>query len=75
LPDTPLDWARGTLIGMGADRAWSREPDIADWLDRSRLNMARGLEERSEDAQVQRARRRLKENAQPGLEKLARFLG
>jgi len=30
--NTPLDWARGTLIQMGADRTWSKEPDLQAWL-------------------------------------------
>ncbi len=43
LPDVPLDWVRGTLIGMNADRMWAKEPDIAAWLEGTRLNAARGL--------------------------------
>ena len=28
---------------MKAANRWSKEPDIADWLERARLNMLRGL--------------------------------
>jgi hypothetical protein len=70
MPDVPLDWARGTLIGMNADRSWSQEPDIADWLERARLNISRGLKGRSEDPKVQQARKRLKANVLPGLQNL-----
>jgi hypothetical protein len=47
LPDVPLDWVKGTLIGMNAERTWSKEPDIVDWLDRARLNASRGLRQRA----------------------------
>ncbi|MBC7171080.1 MAG: NAD(P)-binding protein, partial [Polyangiaceae bacterium] len=43
LPDTALDWVRGTLISRRADYLWSKEPDIAEWLERARLNASRGL--------------------------------
>ena len=51
-PNIPLDWARGTLIGMEAARRWSKEADLADWLERARLNMFRGLQQRNGDAGV-----------------------
>jgi hypothetical protein len=69
-PDTALDWARGTLIQMRADRAWSREPDIAEWLERSRLNPMRGILARFGDPQVQQAARRFTEAVRPGLARL-----
>jgi hypothetical protein len=70
MPDAPIDWARGMLIGMNADRSWSQEPDIADWLERARLNVSRGLKGRSLDPQVQQARKRLKANVASGLQNL-----
>ncbi len=70
-PDTALDWARGTLIQMRADLAWSREPDISQWLERSRLNPMRGLRARFGDPQVQQASRRFTEAVRPGLARLA----
>jgi hypothetical protein len=73
LPDVPLDWIRGTLIGMNADRVWSKEPDIADWLERVRLNPSRGLRERRDQPQVQQAMKRFAENVRPGLARLAQF--
>jgi hypothetical protein len=75
LPQVPLDWARGTLIGMNADYLWGKEPDIADWLERSRLNISRGLRRRSDDPLVQAASKRFAANARPGVAKLTQFLG
>jgi hypothetical protein len=75
-PDTPLDWARGTLIQMAADRAWSKEPDISEWLERSRLNPMRGLRERlPEDRLAQEASRRFAESVRPGLARLGELVG
>jgi len=73
LPHDPIDWVRGTLIGMNADYLWSKEPDIADWLERSRLNLSRGLRSRMGEPQVHAAAKRYGEYARPGLAKLAQF--
>jgi hypothetical protein len=73
LPDVPLDWLRGTLIGMKADYLWSKEPDIADWLDRARLNASRGLRQRRNEPQVQHANARFLANVRAGLENLERL--
>jgi putative NAD(P)-binding protein len=54
-PNTPADWIAGTLIQWAADREWSRQEDIAAWLDRSRLNASRGLVARASEPRVQEA--------------------
>jgi hypothetical protein len=74
LPQVPLDWVRGTLVGMNADYLWGKEPDIADWLERSRLNISRGLRRRNGDPLVQAASKRFGENARPGVAKLTQLL-
>jgi hypothetical protein len=74
-PDTPLDWARTALIQMRADRVWSMERDVSEWLERSRLNPTRGLRGRSGDPQVQQATQRFAESVRPGLARLSELLG
>ena len=74
LPDVPLDWVRGTLVGMNADYAWSKEPDVSDWLERARLNLSRGLRRHEDEPRVQQARKRLADNMRPALAKLMQFL-
>lgn len=74
LPDVPLDWARGTLIGMTADYLWSREPDISDWLERARLNPTRGVRARRDEPKLQKALKRYVEQARPALERLRQLL-
>ncbi len=74
LPDVPLDWVRGMLIGMTADYLWSKERDVSDWLERARLNPSRGLRQRRDDPQVQQASKRFADNARPALAKLRSLL-
>jgi putative NAD(P)-binding protein len=73
--NTPLDWARATLIQMGADRAWSKEPDLQAWLERSRLNPMRGLRAHAGEERVQRASQKFAANVGPGLNGLAAIVG
>jgi hypothetical protein len=74
-PDTPLDWARGTLVQMGADRLWAKEPDLQAWLDRARLNPMRGLRAHAAEERVQQASRRFAAHVGPGLQRLAAIVG
>jgi hypothetical protein len=74
LPDVPLDWVRGTLIAMSADHAWSRDPAIADWLERARLNPSRGLRARSAEPDVTDAAKRFAVNVRPALENARKLL-
>jgi hypothetical protein len=70
LPDTPLDWLRGTMIQTRADYQWSRQPDIAAWLDRSRLNASRGLLKRAREARVQQGLQRYATHVAAALKKM-----
>jgi hypothetical protein len=74
LPDTALDWLRGTLIGMRADHQWTKQPDIVEWLERSRLNPSRGLRNHFGEPRVQQAWTRFTENVRPGLQRLEQLL-
>jgi hypothetical protein len=74
LPDVPLDWVRGTLIAMAADHAWSRDPAIADWLERARLNPSRGLRTRNAEPEVTDAAKRFAANVRPALENARKLL-
>ena len=74
LPDVPQDWIRGTLGDMSADRLWSQEPDVAAWLEASRLNTARGLRQHRDQPGVREAMQAFAENVRPGLEALTALL-
>jgi hypothetical protein len=73
-PQVPLDWVRGMLVGMRADASWQKEPDIADWLEGTRLNAARGLRERSTDPEFVQTRQRYAASVRPGLARLGEIL-
>jgi len=74
LPDFPLDWVRGTLVGMKADYLWTKDPAIAQWLERARLNPSRGLRQRRNEPRVQQAWPRFVQNVRPGLARLERLM-
>jgi hypothetical protein len=74
LPDTPSDWIRGTLIAMTADHGWARDPSIAEWLERSRLNPSRGVRSRFTEPKVVDASKRFAASVRPALENARRFL-
>lgn len=74
LPDVPLDWVRGMLIGMKAANRWSKEAALSEWLEGARLNPIRGLVQRADRPQVQQAMTRLVLNVRPALERLQQLL-
>ena len=74
-PNVPQDWARGMVISMRAANRWSKESDIADWLERSRLNMLRGLQEHGGELQVQQAFMRFAANVRPAISNLEQLCG
>ena len=49
----------GTVISQRAQLAWSGEPDLVAWMERSRLNAAAGISARTGDPAMQRALTRL----------------
>ncbi len=73
--DAPLDWARTALVQLAADRAWSREADVSEWLDRARLNPMRGLRARLGDPAVRAASRRYAESVGPAIARLTELVG
>jgi len=73
-PNVPRDWLSGMIVGMKAGYLWSKEPDIAEWLERSRLNMLRGLPARAGDPAVQQAFMRFAGNVRPAIANMERLL-
>src|SRR4051794_1178362 len=73
--NTLADWARMNVLGTRALMSFGAEPDIKAWADGVALNPARVPPERSGDAAVQDALRRLAENLPAGLARLAELTG
>ena len=50
MPHTPFDYLRVILAGITTESGWIQAPDLQQWLDRSRLNLLRGLGARDGEA-------------------------
>jgi hypothetical protein len=48
--DTPFDWTRHLLVGMRTELGWQSAPDVTAWVDSSRLNLVKGLNEHPDKA-------------------------
>lgn len=73
-PNTRLDWIRGTLIQMQADRLWTKEADLNEWLGRSRLNPTRDLRLHFGDPAAQGLMSRFMQSVRPGVARLTALL-
>jgi hypothetical protein len=51
-PHTPFDWLRHLMIGMKNELEWGDAPDIATWVEGSRLNLVKGLPEAADGERV-----------------------
>lgn len=71
-PSAAGDWIRTTLIAQQAQAAWSA-PDVFDWLERSRLNAARGIGDHAGDKGLQASVTRFLANMKPAVDNLARL--
>jgi hypothetical protein len=72
--DTALDWIAMSSISQQAQMTWSQEPDLLAWLERSRLDPARGINAHLADSQVQTALARYVANGEKAVERLESFL-
>jgi len=50
--DTPFDWMRHLLTGMRTELEWQDAPDVQAWVESSRLNLMKGLDQSPESAAV-----------------------
>jgi hypothetical protein len=73
-PDTALDWIPVTRIAQRAELAWTADPDVFAWLQRSRLNATAGIVDRLDDPQMKSALARLFANIEPAIAKLGTFM-
>jgi hypothetical protein len=73
-PDAAVDWIAATAISTRAEGVWMGEPDVAAWLERSRLNAARGIGDHLDEPRMQSALKRYGANAEPAVAKLEKLL-
>jgi hypothetical protein len=48
--DTPFDWLRHLLTGMKTELEWRGAPDVTAWVESSRLNLTKGLDQSPDKA-------------------------
>jgi hypothetical protein len=69
-PDAATDWISATRISQRAQNTWLGDADLTAWLDRSRLNAARGLGNHRDDPRMQSALARWFAHAEPAVKNL-----
>jgi hypothetical protein len=72
-PDQAVDWLPNELGQLEALRLWNEQPDVAAWLEASRLNVARGMFAKAAEPRMGEALTRLltySEAATTNLERL-----
>jgi len=72
-PQTPFDWLRHLLTGMRTEMGWQAAPELQEWLEGSRLNLLRGIEEHGDPAEVAELQGRFLAAVFPALDKLDAF--
>jgi hypothetical protein len=73
-PTTAVDWIARIAISQHAQALWDKEPDLAAWMECSRLNAARGIRAHSANPEVRSAIHRLVANVGPATANLDRLL-
>ena len=72
-PHTPFDWVRHILTGMRTELEWQSVPDLPAWLEASRLNLVKGLDQDPDQAAVADLQARFLTALFPALAKLEEF--
>lgn len=67
--DTPFDWLRHLLTGMRIELKWRDAPDVMTWLESSRLNLMKGLDQCPDEAGVAALQGRFLSALFPALER------
>jgi len=68
--DTPFDWVRHLLTGMRTELEWPEAPDVVAWVESSRLNLIKGLDQSTDMSVVTDLQSRFLEALFPALAKL-----
>ena len=73
-PNAAVDWIATNAISHRVQMTWFEEPDLLAWMERSRLDVARGINAHLAEPQTQAALARFLANLEPAVEKLESFL-
>jgi hypothetical protein len=72
-PDAAKDWLPNMVGQLESLRLWNGQPDMAAWLESSRLNIARGMFEKSGEPRMGEAITRLLTYSEPAVANLGRL--
>jgi len=72
-PDTATDWIPATCSAQRALTTWLGDADLSAWMERARLNAARGIGNHLADPRMKSALARMFANAGPAVTKLQAF--
>jgi hypothetical protein len=72
-PDAATDWIQATCIAQRALATWLGDADLSAWMERARLNAARGTGDHLADPRMKSALARMFANAGPAVTKLETF--
>jgi hypothetical protein len=72
-PDTATDWIPATCTAQRALSTWLGDADLSAWMERARLNAARGIGDHLTDPRMASALTRMFANAEPAVAKLEAF--
>lgn len=72
--ERPEDWLTGFATTMRAARLWGADPELADWVERCRLNLLRGVLDHAGEPLMASALERFGAHAGPGMRRLAELL-
>ena len=73
-PSQPIDWISAITGGLHAFALHSTEPDLMSWLERSRLNLTRGMSDHMSDPRMQSALAGWAANLDPALKNAEQLL-
>jgi hypothetical protein len=72
-PDAATDWIPATCTAQRALSTWLGDADLSAWMERARLNAARGIGDHLTDPRMASALTRMFANAEPAVAKLEEF--
>jgi hypothetical protein len=72
-PQTDVDWIPNMYITLESLGRWNEHTDVTDWLERSRLNITRGMFDHAGEPRMGEAITRLLTFSDPAIENLKRL--
>ncbi|MGZ8762473.1 MAG: NAD(P)-binding protein [Acidimicrobiia bacterium] len=73
-PTAAVDWITATSISQRAESTWFADPEVMGWMERSRLNAARGIGDHMGEPRMQSALARFTANSEPAVANLEQLL-